>query len=119
MREPEVIRHNGREVIYLNYSNLKTIEEIEFVTNKASEIIRSKPLNTALTLVNLEGMHFNNEIKNMIAANLKQNKPHVKSSAAFGLTGLLGAVFSTYVKVTGRDVKPCKSKEEGLTFLTS
>jgi len=119
MREPEIINHKGKEIVYLNYSNLKTKEEIEYMTVQGSKIIRSKPLNGALSLVNLEGMHFNNEIKNSIAQNLKINQPHVKKSAAYGLTGLLGAFFAGYVKITGRDVKPCKSQTEALDFLTS
>ena len=70
-------------------------------------------------MVNLEGMYFNNEIKSIIANNLKINKPHIKKSAAYGLTGLVGAFFAGYVKLTGRDVKPCKSKEEAMEYLTA
>lgn len=119
MREAEIIKHNGKEIVFLNYSNLKTKEEIEYLTVNASKIIRSKPLKTVLSLVNLEGMHFNNEIKSVIADNLKLNQPHVKKSAAYGLTGLLGAFFAGYIKLTGREVKPCKSQDEAIQFLTS
>ncbi|MBN1926423.1 MAG: hypothetical protein JW798_11360 [Prolixibacteraceae bacterium] len=119
MREPEVIQKNGKEVIYLNYSNLKSRDEIEYLTLTGSKLIRSKPLNSVLTMVNLDGLFFNNDIKNMIADNLKKNKPHVKKTAAFGLTGLLGAFFSGYVKITGRNIESCKNIDEALEYLTS
>lgn len=119
MRGPEIIKQNGKEVIYLNYSNLRSMEEIEHLTLTGSKLIRSKPAGSVLTVVNLDGMHFNNDIKNMIAGNLKINKPHIKKSAAFGLTGLLGAFFAGYVKLTGREIKSCKSLEEALSYLTA
>ena len=42
MREPEIIRHNGKEIIFLDYSHLRSKDEIEHLTVNGSKIIRSK-----------------------------------------------------------------------------
>lgn len=119
MRKPEIIQYKGHQVIYLDYSNLKDKEEIIRMVFDGSELIRSQPLNTVLSLVNMENMFFNNEIRNVITENVKKNTPHVKMSAVYGLNGLISIMFNSFLRMSGRNVKSFRTREDALEYLIS
>ena len=117
MRNPEIIQYKGHEIIYLDYSNLRDRDEIVQMIIDGSELIRSKPLNSVLSLVNMENMFFNNEIRNILSDNVKKNTPHVKMSSVYGLNGLISIMYNSFLKLSGRNVKSFKTREEALEYL--
>ena len=117
MRKPEIIIYQGNEIIYLDFTGLKDKEEILKLEGDGSKMIRSHIPKSALTLTNLEGMHFNNDIKKYFEECVVANTPFVKASAVIGLSGLISIFYNGFVKLTRRDVKSFKSKDEALEYL--
>ena len=65
----------------------------------------------------MTNMFFNNEVKSQFTNFLKGNKPHIKKSAVFGMSGLARILFNGLMKITGRDVRSFETMEEAKEFL--
>lgn len=119
MRKPQIIRHNDVDIIYLDFTNMKNQDEIIQLENDGAELIQKQKFNSALTLTNMDGMFFNNEIRNHFTKVVKGNTPFVKASAVTGLNGLISIMYKSFVTLTGRNVKLFKTKGEALDYLSS
>jgi hypothetical protein len=117
MRQPEFITHKGKTILYLDFTNMKDKVEIMKLEEEGAAVIRKQPLNSVLTLTNMENMFFNNELKKWFEEKVKGNAPYVKAGAVIGMTGLISIMYNAFVAVTGRNIKSFKSKEEAMDFL--
>jgi hypothetical protein len=119
MREPEIITYKQKQIVYLDFTDLKKKEEILALEEKGCQYIRKQNLKSVLTLSNMEGMFFNNEIKSYFEVEVKANAPYVKASAVIGLSGLISLFYKGFVVITGRDVRSFSSKEDALEYLVN
>lgn len=117
MRRPEIIRHNDVDIIYLDFSNMKRQEEIIQLEDDGADLIQKQKFNSALTLTNMDGMFFNNDIRNHFTKVVKANTPFVKASAVIGLNGLISIMYKSFIALTGRNIRLFKTKQEALDFL--
>jgi hypothetical protein len=99
------ITHCGKSIFYMDFSHLKNMEEIKQIVNSSIREIRSQPQNSQLTLTNIAGMHFNNDVKEMFQQFIAGNKPYVKAGAVVGLNGLQQIIYNSLMKITGRNIK--------------
>lgn len=119
MRKPDIIKHNGKQIIYLDFSNLKKKEQIIDLEIEGGELIQDQKFNSALVLTNMENMFFNNEIRTIFIKIARENSPYIKGAAVIGLYGLISLMYKGFLLATGRNIKLFKSKEEALKYLTS
>jgi len=119
MNRSKIITHQGKEILYQDFSGLKTADEVNDVITKNRVYFHSRPLGTAMSLANIEGMHFNNQIKDLFMNFVKENKPYMKASAIIGVTGLKQVVFNGIMKITGRDVKSFNNEDQAKEWLVS
>ena len=119
MRKPEIIRHKDADIIYLNFSNLRNQEQIIKLENDGAELIQKQKFNSVLTLTNMDGMFFNNDIRNHFTKVVKSNTPFVKAGAVIGLNGLISIMYKSFIAITGRNIKLFKTKEEALDYLVN
>jgi hypothetical protein len=118
MKKPEIILHKGKTVLYLDFTNMRDKDEIMKLEDDGAAYIRKQPLNSVLTLTNMDNMFFNNDLKKYFEEKVKGNAPFVKAGAVIGMTGLISVMYNAFVTVTGRNIKSLKSKEEALDYLT-
>lgn len=119
MKKPELINYKGKSILYLDFSNMSKADEIIKLEDEGAEYMRKQALNSVLTLSNMENMFFNNDLRKYFEEMVKGNAPYIKSSAVIGLTGLISIMYNAFVKITGRNIKSFKSKEEALEYLIS
>lgn len=119
MRKPELISHNGKTIVYLDFSNMRDKDEIMKLENDGAEYIRRQSPKSVLTLTNMDGMFFNNDIKKFFEEVVKGNAPYVKVGAVIGLNGLISIMYNTFIRMTGRNIRLFKSKEEAMDFLVN
>ncbi|TCO06929.1 hypothetical protein [Natronoflexus pectinivorans] len=117
MKRCDFIECKGVRIFYIDFSNLKNIEEIKAVINESKNFIRSQPPKSMINLANIEGMHFNGEIKELFVEYVKGNANHVFQSAIIGVDGLRRIVFNGVLKLTGRDVRCLESKQAAMDWL--
>ncbi|NLY75481.1 MAG: hypothetical protein GX075_09270 [Firmicutes bacterium] len=122
MDRVQVINHQGKEIVYIDFSNIMVteIETLRKVIEAAKEIIKKYPPASALTLVNFDNLRFSAQFISELKEFTLHNKPYVKMGAAFGVhQGVRKVVFDAVMKFTGRNLHVCDSKEEGLDWLVS
>lgn len=119
MNNPEFISYKGKTIVYLDFSDMKKVDDIKICLNEGCEYIRKQSPNSVLTLTNTENMFFNNEVRKHFEEKVKGNAPYVKAGAIIGMTGLISIMYSAFVRFTGRNLKLFKSKEEALDYLVS
>jgi len=103
----------------MDFSNLNTLPEIKSLIGESVRYIRTQSPESVLTLTNIQGMHFNSEIRDLFNDFIKGNKPFVKAGAVIGLAGLQQIVYNSLMKVTGRDIKAFAKAEEAKDWLAS
>jgi len=119
MSKTQQLIHNKKTIFYMDFSNLRDVVEIKSVVAESIRYIRSQPPATVLTLTNISGMHFNNEIKDLFNDFIKGDKPYVKAGAVIGVAGLQQFIYNTLMKVTGRDIKAFSTIEEAKNWLVN
>lgn len=118
MSKPQLVVHNGKSIYHMDFSNLHDPAEIENVIKESIRYIRLQPPTSVLTLTNIQGMHFNTEIKGLFNDFIKGNKPYVKAGAVIGISGMQQILYNGLMKVTGRDIKAFEKAEEAKNWLT-
>jgi hypothetical protein len=103
----------------MDFSNMNNTNEIKSLINESIRYIRAQPPASILTLTNIQGMHFSNEIKDLFSDFVKGNKPFVKAGAVIGMSGMQQIVYNGLMKVTGRDIKAFNTAEEAKNWLVS
>ena len=119
MRQAEIIRSGGIEIVYLDFSGLRKKEDVLAQMEAYGTYLRQKPFKSQYTLTNLEDMYFNTEVYNRFTSYVKANNPYVKGSAVIGLKGMMQIFYKGFVKITGRNVKVCNSKSEAVMALSN
>ena len=102
----------------MDFSNLKNPSEIQNLIKESTSYIRLQAPASVLTLTNIQGMHFNTEIKGLFNDFIKGNKPYVKAGAVIGISGMQQIIYNGLMKVTGRDIKAFETAEEAKNWLT-
>lgn len=119
MGKNNIIYHNGVKIYHLDLSNLKTEAEIGAVLSESKTYIHAQPKSSVFSLVTVTGMHFNNNIKDLLVNVVKSNKPFVKASAVVGVEGLLKVMFNGFMNLSGREVKSFSTLEQAKDWLVS
>ncbi len=117
MPRTQQILHGGKKIFHMDFTNLTNVQDIKGVINESVKHIRSQPANSTLTLTDINGMHFSNEIKDLFSDFIKGNKPYVKAGAVVGLNGLQQILYNGLMKITGRDIKSFSSIQTAKDWL--
>jgi hypothetical protein len=119
MNRTKLINHKGITIFYMDFSNIKTVTDISSNIDESIAYIRKQPQNSVFGLTNLDTMFFNIDVKNMFTTFLAGNKPFMKKSAVFGISGLARILFNGLMKITGRDVRSFEKMEDAKEFLVN
>ncbi|MBN1767942.1 MAG: hypothetical protein JXR50_11490 [Prolixibacteraceae bacterium] len=119
MRRPKVIKHKGKDVVYLDFSNMKRKVNIVETEKRAGDYIQKQTFNSLLVLSNVENMNFDHQVRDTFLGVVKDNAPYIKAAAVIGVNGLMRFVFDDFVSQSGRNFKVFKCKEEALDYLIS
>ena len=82
---PQFIRHNGIELLWIDFSHVTSIEEILRIMEEAKNLLATRPLGSVLTLTDTTETHFDGEINQAFKAYAAHNTPYVKAAALVGI----------------------------------
>ena len=100
MREPQFISREGIPILNVDFSNMKTKEEVLDLISLAKKSISIRPPKSIFTLTNLSNMYFNTEVYTAISDYARMNEPYVKASAVVGLSGLMMIFYNGFLKLS-------------------
>jgi len=119
MLRTKTLNHQGKNIFFMDFCKLQTVDDINSVMNEAKAFIQNQPAKSVIALTNIDGMHFNNQIKEMFSEFVEENKPYIKSSAIVGVSGLKNILFNGLMRLTGRDIKSFATLEMAKIWLVS
>ena len=112
------IIYNGQEIFYMDFSNVIHATEIKKIMFESALYIRNQPTGSVLSLSNIAGMRFTQEIKDLFNEFIEGNKPFIKASAVTGLNGLQ-LIFNGLLRVTHREINSFNTDTEAKEWLVS
>jgi hypothetical protein len=119
MREPKIIQKDGKNIMYIDFSDIRNKDEIYALIERAKRTIACQLPKSLFTLTNISGMYFNTEIFNVFTDYAKANSPYVKSGAVVGMNGLMQIFYNGFSKLSGREIRAFKTEEEAIRYLIS
>jgi hypothetical protein len=119
MNRTKIIDYNGKKIFFIDFSDLQFIDQVKAVAEEIKKYVPQQPPNSIYSLTTIEGMHFNNSIKEVFTELAKLNKPYVKAGAIVGVDGLKQILFNGIMKLSGRDMKSFSSMELAKEWLAS
>ena len=117
MSRTKIITYKGQNIFYMDFSNAKTQQEVAQIIEESIAYIRQQSSYSVVAITNMENMYFNSEVKNDFMLFLKGNKPYIKISSVFGMSGLARILFNGLMKITGRDVRSFENMINAQEFL--
>lgn len=117
MERVSFIKHNGRDVLVVDISDLKNVEESIAVLQSATRLIKTQAPKSVLLLTNVTNAHYDTAGADAIKTYSKENTPFIKVSAVVGVTGIKRLILNTIVKITGRKIMPFDDVETAKEWL--
>ena len=111
------INYKGNTVFRMDFSDTKSEQEIYLVIDASIKHIRSKPHASVLAVTNIKNMYFNKTVASRFTKFVKENKPYMKKSAVFGMSGIARVVFNGVMKAAGRDIRSFETETQAKDFL--
>ena len=112
------INYKEKVIFYMDFSNVALASEIRKIMHESTLYIRNQSPASVLTLSNVNGMRFTQEIKDLFNEFIEGNKPYIKASAVFGLNGLQ-LIFNGLLRVTNRHIDSFGSEKDAKDWLVS
>lgn len=119
MNRIELINYQGTKIFYMNFSDLRDVSEIAEIIKESVNYIRVQPEKSVVTLSNIQGLHFNAEIKEMFSEFIGGNKAYVRHGAVVGISGLQRIIYNGIMRLTGRDLRSFESMDLAKEWLVS
>ncbi len=115
------IKHNGRRVLFADYSKLSPEDVVETVETIDRDLFpKYKDLipNSVLALADVSESNVSIESMQLLKKSIKMWQPIYKKQAAIGLGPLHTVFLNAINKFTGANFVAFKTKEEALEWLT-
>ncbi len=118
MERVQFIRHNGRDILFLDFSECKAGEVI-LVIDKATPVIAGQPEKSLLTLSDVSNARFDDSVTQRMKEFTAHNKPFVKAAAVVGITGLKKILFEAVMMFSKRKIHAFETVEQAKDWLAA
>jgi hypothetical protein len=93
----------GKNIIYIDFSQIKTVEEYSTAIEKIQRAIASYPEKSLYTITNMANTRIDTFSKDNFIKYGAHNKPYVKKGVLIGLDGVTKMIVTGILKKAGRD----------------
>ncbi|PZR14926.1 MAG: hypothetical protein DI536_09075 [Archangium gephyra] len=119
MAGASIIEVDGVQILHLDFVGI-TIEQAPALLEACGALVRSQPLDSAFTLSDFTGAHFDSNITVQLREYTKANRPHVHFGAVVGITGIKRAVYRAMLLFSGRtNLVLCDTVDEAKRVLVN
>ncbi len=103
MGNVQFIQYKYAELLYIDFSATKSLDEFLAVMDEAKPIIASRPLNSVLTLSDFTNSYFDSDVTSPLKEYVAHNKPYVKAGAVVGISRVRKIIFNAVLFFSRRD----------------
>lgn len=118
MERVKFITHKGKEILLINGEGCSAQEAL-VLAKEAMRTIAAQPEHSLLILTNVQNAHFNLEVSAAMKEFTVHNKPYVKKSALFGVTGIQRVIYNAALRFSGRDIPVFDDFEQAKDWLVT
>jgi hypothetical protein len=118
MARVEFIKHNGKELLFLDFSNCKP-GDVFLVIDEAKKTIRSCPENSVLTLTDVTNMRFDDRVTQQMKEFTTHNKPYVRAAAVVGVEGVKKIILNAVMLFSKRKFHTFDSIDSAKAWLAA
>lgn len=113
------IEHNGKQVLYQDFSNFffnekSVVEELQEV----QDIVLSQPENSVLVLSNFSNTEITANLMPILNESSSKTKSHVRKTAVLGITGVKRTLGDLLSRITGQPLMYFNNEFEAKEWLT-
>lgn len=114
------IDHLGQRVLLLDFSRIKDPQILVREVEAARLFVAAQPRRKELlTLVDLKGLRFNDEVLKAFRELTHHNEPYDRAAAVCGLAGLGRIAFRAHNLIAGGRLSAFDGRDEALAWLVS
>jgi len=118
MEHVEELTENGKNIIYIDFSNAVTKEDFDVVIDQVKRTVTKYPEKSVCTITNMENVRFDSAVKEIFVKYVEFNKPYVKYGVAIGMDGIKKKMIEGILKLGGRpNFYFCFTREEAIKWL--
>jgi len=112
------IKHEGRDILYLNFVDCNTNDVLRTI-NEAKSVIGAQPEGSLLTLTDVTNARFNEDVTNRMKEFTAHNKHFVKAAAIIGVTGIKKIIFEAVMMFSKRKIHIFNNISEAKDWLVT
>lgn len=118
MARARFVDHGAKKLLLFNFSGLEK-EEVQQVMRYGSQMISHMPKASVLTLTDVTGLKYDDELKEDFKRFAAHNRPHVVAGAVVGVTmGWKKLIYLAALKLSGRtNLQLCCDEAEARAWL--
>ncbi len=116
MSKVRPIYHNGKEILFLDFSWCSAAECLETM-EAARQFIREQPHDSVLTLTDVTAARYDSYVIEVLKEFTKVNKPFVRAGAVLGIDGLKKIIYNNVMYMTGRNLTAFDDIEKAKAWL--
>jgi len=92
-----------KNIMYIDFSNVRSAEEYLTVFEKIERVIENYPKSSLYTITNLAGARVDTVSKENFVKYAQHNKPYVKKGVLIGLDGVKKMIVAAIIRMSGRN----------------
>ena len=114
----EEFTEDGKNIVYIDFSNTVTENEFKVIIEQAKQAISKYAEKSVCTITDMENVRFDSNIKDIFIKYVEFNKPYVKYGTAVGMNGIKKKMIEEILKLGKRsNFHFCFTKEEAVKWL--
>jgi hypothetical protein len=111
--------HNGVQILMLDLTDSRDVQENIAGFEQAEQIIVKLPARSVRLLTNVTHAHYSSEAVDRMKQFSKTVTPQMLASAAVGVGGIKRIIVQSLIRLTGRDIRMFDSAEQALDWLAA
>jgi hypothetical protein len=120
MAAVEFIQHQGQRILLLDFSGVRDTQLVLQLIEQARALVASQPQRKdLLTVTDVKGMIYNDEINKALSALGKHNAPWVRAGAICNPSSLGKVIARANNMATGRTFRIFDSRDEALDWVAT
>ena len=117
MDRTRFIEHQGKRILLLDYSGLRSADEALREIERSKKLVALQPPASLLVLTDVSGAHYDRRVVQGMKELASHNAPYVRASAVVGVSGLQKVVYSAVILFSKRKIQLADTRDQAMEWL--